>query len=226
MDHPCYKCGHIVEDGKPFCAECGAPQIRVAVPEFAPTGSGSVLPAQRPIFSTDVPQVPGALAASALSPEIVWPRALRVCAIAALISIVVTSLRLVPPLLAAPGAGTLAVILYRRRNPGWRVNAGSGARVGAVTGLLASAVFAVFSAIFVAVLQSGGQVRQAMIEALQQVASRSNDPQVQATLDLLVKPENLAKLILGIVLFILFSIAAGSLAGALTGALLGRGNRP
>jgi uncharacterized protein DUF4199 len=226
MDHPCYKCGHIVEDGKPFCAECGAPQIRVAVPEPAPAGPGSVLPVHQPIFTRDALQVPGALAASALSPEIVWPRALRVCAVAALISIVVTSLRLVPPLLAAPGAGTLAVILYRRRNQGWRVTAGSGARVGAVTGLLASAVFAFFSAIFVAVLQSGGQVRQEMIEALQQVASRSSDPQVQATLDLLVKPENLSKLILGIVLFIFFSIAAGSLAGALTGALLGRGNRP
>jgi hypothetical protein len=49
---------------------------------------------------------------------------------------------------------------------------------------------------------------------------------VQATLDLFVKPENLAKLIPDIVLFILFSIAAGSLAGALTGAFLGRRNRP
>jgi hypothetical protein len=225
MDHPCYKCGNSVEDGKPFCLQCGAPQIRVAMPELAPAGPGSVLPPHPPIFSTDASHVPGALVSS-LSTEIVWPRALRACAIAALISIVVTSLRLVPPLLAVPGAGMLAVILYRRRNPGWRVSAGSGARVGAVTGLLVSAVFAVCCAILVGVLQSGGQVRQEMIEALQQFASRSSDPQVQATLDLFVKPENLAKLIPDIVLFILFSIAAGSLAGALTGAFLGRRNRP
>jgi hypothetical protein len=83
-----------------------------------------------------------------------------------------------------------------------------------------------FFAIFLAVLQAGGQVRQQMIEALQQVASRSNDPQVQATLDLLVKPENVQKLILGMVGFVLISIAAGSIAGALTGAFLGRRNRP
>ncbi len=226
MDHPCYKCGHLVEDGKAFCSQCGAPQIRVIVAEPAPAGLGSVLPPHRPIFSRDAPQVPGVLAASAFSADIVWPRALRVCTIAALVSIVATSLRLLPPMVAALGAGTLAVILYRRRNPGWRVNAGSGARVGALTGILASAVFAVFSAIFVAVMQSGGQVRQEMIEALQQVASRSSDPQVQTTLDLFVKPENLPKLILNIALFILFSIAAGSLAGALTGALMGRRNRP
>jgi uncharacterized membrane protein YfcA len=118
----------------------------------------------------------------------------------------------------------LAVILYRRRNP--RVTARSGAQLGALTSALSSAVFAIFFAIFLAVLQAGGQVRQQMIEALQQVASRSNDPQVQATLDLLVKPENVQKLILGMVGFVLISIAAGSIAGALTGAFLGRRNRP
>ena len=148
----------------------------------------------------------------------------RACAIAAFISIVVMSLRLVPPLLALPAAGSLAVILYHRRNP--RVRARSGAQLGALTSVLSSAVFAIFFAIFLAVLQAGGQVRQQMIEALQQVASRSNDPQVQATLDLLVKPENVQKLVLGMVGFVLISIAAGSIAGALTGAFLGRRNRP
>ena len=42
MDHPCYKCGHSVEDGKPFCLECGAPQIRVAMPEPAAPVAGNV----------------------------------------------------------------------------------------------------------------------------------------------------------------------------------------
>ena len=76
-------------------------------------------------------------------------------------------------------------------------------------------------------LQAGGQVRQQMIDALQQVASRSHDPQVQATLDLLKTSEGLAeKLILSMVGFLLISVAAGSIAGALTGAFLGRKNRP
>ena len=46
MDHPCYKCGHSIEDGKPFCSQCGAPQIRVAMPEpsleLVPAGDGAV----------------------------------------------------------------------------------------------------------------------------------------------------------------------------------------
>jgi uncharacterized membrane protein YczE len=167
------------------------------------------------------------LAVPALSPGIKWSRALRACAIAALISIVVMFLRLVFPLVAALGAGCLAVILYRRRNPAWRVSARSGAQLGAVTGLLSSAVFAVFFVIFLAVLQAGGQFRQQIIEALQQVASRSPDPQIQATLDLLKTPEGLAgKLILGMVGLFFISVAAGSIAGALTGAFFGRRNRP
>ena len=232
MDHPCHKCGHSVEDGKPFCAQCGAPQIRVALPEPAAPFVASNVPAHipaadPPVLSLDPPVTSGSLSVPALSTGIEWPRALRACAIAALISIVVMSLRLMVPPLATLGAGCLAVILYYRRNPTWRVNARSGAQLGAATGLLSSAVFAVFLAILLTLLQAGGQVRQQMIEALQQVASRSHDPQVQATLDLLRTPEGLAaKLILGMAGFLLISIVAGSVAGALTGAFLGRRKRP
>ncbi len=130
------------------------------------------------------------------------------------------------PLLATFGAGVLAVILYYRRNPGWRLNARSGAQIGAVTASLSSAVFVILFAILLSMLQAGGQVRQGTVEALKQAASRSNDPQIQATLEFLLKPENMPKLILGMVGFVLLSIAAGSLAGALTGAFLGRRKRP
>jgi uncharacterized membrane protein YczE len=234
MDHPCYKCGHSIEDGKPFCLQCGAPQIRVLMPEPAvPAVAGSVpsnvsfndAPGNDAhVFPLD-PPIPAPLSRPTLS-GIVWPRALRACAIAALISIVVMLLRLMVPPLATLGAGCLAVILYRRRNPTCRVDARSGAQLGAATGLLSSAVFAVVLAIFLVVLQSGGQARQEMIEALRQVVARSHDSQAQAFLDLLSNPEDLAgKLILGMVGVFLISIAAGSIAGALTGAFLSRRNR-
>jgi hypothetical protein len=229
MDHLCYKCGHSIEDGRPFCLECGAPQIRVAVPEPV-TVTGNVpcngLSAP-PVFSLDPPAVPVPLSAAALSGGIDWPRALRVCAVAALISIVVMTLRLMVPLLATLGAGCLAVVFYRRRNPAWRGGARPGAQLGAVTALFSSGVLAIFSAIVFALLQAGGQTRQQLLDALQQVASRSNDAQMQAALELLKQPEGLAaKLIIGMVGLFLVSVAAGSLAGALTGAFLGRRNRP
>jgi len=78
-----------------------------------------------------------------------------------------------------------------------------------------------------AVLQSGGQLREQVLEGLQQVASRSNDPQMQAFLDVLKKPEDLAaKLTLYTIGTLVISVAAGSIAGALTGAFLSRKNRP
>ena len=217
-----------MEDGKAFCSQCGAPQIRVAVAEVPSASvatnvsSNSLTP-----FSLDPPSVPSSLSVSTLATGIQWGRAVRVCAVAALISLVVMSLRLMVPLLAVLSAGCLAVILYRYRNPAWQASARSGAQLGAVTAILSSAVIAIFSAFAFAVLQAGGQGRQQVLDALQQMASRSSDPQVQAALDLLKNPDGLGtKLILAMVGFLLISVAAGSIAGALTGAFIGRRGRP
>lgn len=232
MDHPCHKCGHSIEDGKPFCAECGAPQIRVATPEPAsPSVAGNVLSEGNATYSLGPPvleqPVPEPLRVPGLFTGIEWARAFRVCAFAALISVVLMSLRLLVPLVAMLGAGFLTVILYRHRNPAWEANARFGAQLGALTALISSGVIAIFSAIAFAVLQAGGQVRDQALQALQQAVARSNDPQMQATLDLLKKPEGLgAKLALAAVGFFVVSVVAGAIAGALTGAFLGRKNRP
>jgi hypothetical protein len=228
MDHPCHKCGHSIEDGKPFCSVCGAPQIRVAMPEpAAPPVGASLASDDHPIFSLDPPVASGTLNATALSPVIKWSQALRACAIAALISALVMAFGLMVPLLAGLGAGFLAVTLYHRWNPAWSVNARSGAQVGALCGLLFFGISAILESLAVALFHTGGQVRQKMLEAVQQAASRSADPQVQAAFERLRTPEGLAAmLILGLVVLCLVSIAAGSVAGALTGAFLGRRNRP
>jgi hypothetical protein len=217
MEHPCYKCGYNVEDGKPFCAHCGAPQIRVAMPEPVPAASG-VSSAELPIIQGD-----GNLA---LSPGIVWPVAIRVCAIAALIGALLTTFEVMVPLFAVLGAAFLAVSLYYRKNPAWLVNGRSGAQVGAVCGMLFFAIAAACESIKVSVFHGGDALRQKMLEALQQAASRSNDPQAQAMLERLKTPEGIAlMLVLGMIFLFIVSIAAGSLAGALTGAFLGRRKR-
>jgi hypothetical protein len=136
------------------------------------------------------------------------------------------ALSLMVPLLAGLGAGCLAVILYHRQNAGWGVNARSGAQLGAVCGVLFFGIGAIFETVVVALFHTGGQVRQKMLEALQQAASRSADPQVQAAFETLKTPEGMALLmVFGLLVLFLISIAAGSLAGALTGAFLGRRNR-
>jgi hypothetical protein len=228
MDHSCYKCEQSVEDGVPFCSHCGAPQIRVAIAEHPPLQpEGSVSTLELPASLMDQPAAQRPLRVPELSRGIDWPRALGACSGAAVISVLAMSLRLLPPLLAELGAGFLAVFIYGYRNPTPLVGARSGARLGALAGLLSSSIIAILSAIAFAVLQAGGEIRQQALDTLQQLASRSKDPQVQAAVDLFKNPDGLAsKLILAAVGFLLFSLVAGSVAGALTGAFLARRNRP
>jgi len=226
MDHPCYKCGYSIADGKPFCSQCGAPQIRVAVPEQAAALEARDISARDlPALSMETASTTEGRRTLALRSGIAWSAGIRASAFAALISIAVMSFRLVAPLLALLCSGILAVTFYNRRNPGPRVNARTGAQLGAVTGLICSGISGIFFAIFMAVLRAGGEIRQELMDRLQQFASRSNDPQVQATFDLLKTPEGLAKVILAMIGFFLISIAAATIAGALTGAFLGRRNR-
>lgn len=87
-------------------------------------------------------------------------------------------------------------------------------------------ISAIFETLATAVFHTGGQLRQKMIEALQQAAARTNDPQVRAAFDTLKTPEGVAlMLVFGLAFLFLVSVAAGSIAGALTGALLGRRKR-
>ena len=226
MDHPCYKCGHSVEDGKPFCSQCGAPQIRVAMPEPVPAIAENVSSNHLPIFSSDQPIGPDVLGRSPLSAAIEWSPALRACATAALVAALIMSLGLMVPPLAALGAGSLAVNLYHRRNSAWSVNARSGAQLGAMCGVLFFGMSAIFETLVVVLFHTGGQVRQKMLEVLQQASSHTNDPQVQAAFDRLKTPEGLAlMMVFGLIFLFLVSIAAASLAGALTGAFLGRRKR-
>jgi hypothetical protein len=229
MDHPCYQCGQTIEDGKPFCLHCGAPQIRVTMPEPLPSSVAGSVSGRDAAFSLgptamDPPAIPS-FRAPVLSTSVDWRRAFWLCAAAALVAVVGTSLRLIGPLIAILASGCLAVILYYRR-PGPVASALTGARIGAVTGLLYSGVLGLFFAIFVVILQAGGELRQQLLESLQQFASRSNDPNVQATFDLLKTQEGLNKLIVGTVGLFLISIVASSLAGAVTGAILSRRRHP
>jgi hypothetical protein len=225
MDHPCHKCGHIVEDGKPFCSQCAAPQIRVTMPDLAPS------PPRLDVSSSDLPifpdssGVPGALRL-ALTAAIDWNRALRSCAIAAVVAALVMGLGLMVPLLAAFGAGFLAVNLYHRSNAAWIVTGRSGAKLGAVCGIFFFAIAALLETIAAAFLHTGGQMREKVMDALQQAATRSNDPQVQAAFEQLKTPEGITlMLVVGVIFLFFVSIAAGSLSGALTGTFLGRGKR-
>lgn len=212
MEHPCYKCGAAVEDGTAFCPQCNAPQIRVGMGESDGELNGSARSSGRAI--------PGGKAA------IEWSQALPATALAGVIAALLMFIPLGAFGLGMMAGGILAVLFYRRRNPGAEVTPGMGARLGAASGALGFGVFAIFTAIEVLVFHSGGQLRAALLEAIQQSAARSSEPQAQQVLEYLKSPPGLALMMgLGlIVMFVVFLILS-SLGGAVGAALLRRRNR-
>ncbi|MGA8762575.1 MAG: hypothetical protein WB562_06760 [Candidatus Sulfotelmatobacter sp.] len=221
MDHPCHKCSQTVEDGVPFCSHCGAPQIRVTIspPAAQPASGADALPTPEHTSAPGDPRIP------AISLPVVWSHAAQPCAVAGAVAVLLTLLGL-NPLVTMLGAGVLAVVFYRYRNPLTMMRAATGARLGALSGLFGFGMSAVLAALYVAVFHKGPEIRNLMLENIQQNAARYSGPQYQAALDLIKSPAGLGfmmafALIFGFVAFLVL----GSLGGALSAAFLGRHDR-
>lgn len=217
MDHPCYKCGQLAEDGVPFCAHCGAPQIRVILPEpvLSPAESSSSL-ATDPGLSVIAPGQP-------LPSQ--WSQALMSCALAALIAALAISLGIIAGI-GMLSAGFLAVVFYRRRRPAAIVKAAFGMVLGAISGIFAFLFVVAFEVVSMFVLRNTAEVRAKLLEFLKQLSQRTTDPQVLAMIDSLKSPGGEASLIVFFLLCLLFGfVIFSSIGGALGGTLLGRRHR-
>jgi len=222
MDHPCHKCGHSIEDGKPFCSECGAPQIRVAIAEPSPDLAASSQAVSA--MDGEVNAFPG-LRASAL--PVRWsqaPSQMAPCALAAGVAALLMFVGL-NPFVAALSAGFLAVSFSRRGRPSG-VRAGMGAKFGALSGLMLFGMSTILETLAVVVLHKGAEIRGQMIDKMQQAASRYPGPEVKPFLEFVNSPDGfaimmVASLVFGCIAFIIL----GSLGGALGGAVLGGRDR-
>ena len=221
MDHPCHKCGHSVEDGKPFCSQCAAPQIRVAVVE--PSGNPALaidrtLPALPIEAETVSLRLPGPFL------SLRWSHAFRPCALAAAVAAVPMFLGL-NPFVAAFGVGFLAVA-FSRRGAGTVITAASGARLGALGGLLLFGISTTVSLFAVAVLHKGAEIREEQLTKLQQWATRYPGPEVQPLLDFVKSPNGFAIMMVAGLIFGLIAFAVlGSCGGALAASFWGRRDR-
>jgi hypothetical protein len=219
MEQPCYKCGQIVEQGIPFCPHCSAPQIRVLVAEppapqplaFAPATAtlqnGDTLPA-----SQTVPVLP-----------MQWSQALKACALAALIALMLVLLRLYPAV-AMLSAGFLAVVFYRQRRPGIPLRAFEGARLGALAGIFFSIIISLFLAFAVTIPDVRAKMQDEAIQGEQKVAAWfPANPNIQASIDQLRTPTGfVTALVEASIVFWVLSILLAGLGGALGGAVFRR----
>lgn len=222
MEQSCYKCGQAVEEGRPFCPHCMAPQIRVMVAE-------PVLPAGTFAESSAPAHASAALPASETVPVLAvpvgWSQALKPCALAAVVASVLMGLGL-NPFVAMVSVGFLAVIFYRQARPTAIIKAANGARLGALSGLLWFAISSVLEALAVLVLHKGPEVQKALSDVIEQASKRTTDPQTLAMLDKLKTPEGHEFLMLFVLVTgFLTAIVLSAVGGALCGTILGRRNK-
>jgi MFS family permease len=222
MEQSCYKCGQLVEEGRPFCPHCAAPQIRVLIPE--------PVAAAAPYAETDgIPQSPRDLPASETVPVLAlpmsWSDALKPCALAALVATILMSLSL-NALVAMLIAGFLAVVFYRQQRPGIEIKPANGARLGAMSGLLWFAMVAILLTVGVLVLHKGPEVQKFFRDGIDQAVLRTSDPQAVEMANWFKTAQGL-QMFMFLVIFIGFiaAIVLGAIGGALGGTIFKRRNK-
>ena len=221
MEQSCYKCRQAVEEGTAFCPHCSAPQIRVVIAEPAAPLAYAAAGAE----SQDSTALPASQIVPVLALPMQWSQALRPCALAALVASLLMSLGL-NPFVAMFSVGFLAVVFYRQSQRGIMIKTSSGAALGALGGLLWFAMSSIFEALVVIFLHKGPELRNELLAKIQQAASQTSDPQVEAVFERFKSQGGLEFLMLmGLVFAFLASIVLGSLGGALGGAILGRRDR-
>jgi len=210
VEHSCYQCAAQVEDGIPFCPKCGAPQIRVAVPEAIAVASAPVHE-ESPISAS-------------LSPDtrLDWSQALPAVAWAVVLAGLVTLLTFGSLGIGMLVAGAISVVFYRRRRAGLNISAGAGARLGALTGTLASALILVALGVAAFVFHKGAGIHAFLLSALEQYAARHPSPQSQQVIDLFNSPEGFA---FGLICTFLVCVAFSSAGGALGAVVFRRRSR-
>ena len=225
MEHSCHKCGAAVEDGVPFCKQCGAPQIRVSGVEASgePQPAGELQHASAPELpevAPALPDLPAFRAASQQARGVQWAHALPGAALAGAFSLLAA---VVPYAAYGPAfmlGGALAVIFYRRRVKDRVPTPPEGARIGAASGGFG---FLFFAVVMVATLvYRPDELRQAMLDKVSQAVARGYDPQkVDQMQQVLKTPAGLTSLVaFGLFMLLLIFVAGSSIGGALYAAWL------
>jgi hypothetical protein len=223
MEQPCYKCGQLLEEGRPFCPHCGAPQIRVVVAE--------TVAAAKPFAEVEgTVQGEAGLPASETVPVLAvpvrWSQAFKPCILAASVASLLMLLGL-NALVGMLSAGFLAVVFYRGGRPGAVLKPGSGARLGIISGLLSFAISAFVVTLAAMVPDLRSRLQQQLIDNVQKVAtSRPGDPRFQTLLEQLKTPEGfITVLLVAGVMLLIVSIVLASFSGAVTAVMLSRRER-
>jgi MFS family permease len=218
VDHPCEKCGAAVEDGRPFCPQCRAPQIHVQFEVPAVDTAAAVNDtADQP--SVGIPQLASFDRSTAMPPGLLdRGNAVRAALKAGLLGVFIGMI----PVLGIVLTGSLGVFFYRRARgtaPALRI----GARVGAAAGVVSFAINSLLIVIRIFSMHGQQEYIDAITKIAQAVGYNTADPVIQASIRNLVSPAGLA---LTFFFGMIFTVTLAAVGGVVAAALFRSSSRP
>jgi hypothetical protein len=211
VEHPCQQCGTTVEDGRPFCPQCRAPQIHVQVAisdaeiaaglNPAPDETAPEISVETRLASSQTRQ---AASGSTMDRGIAVRAALKAGVLGVFIGMI--------PLLGIVLTGALAVFLYRREN-GFTLPAALGSRLGGAAGVVAFAINALLITIQIFVVHAQQKYTDDIMTIAQRFGANTADPEFQAGIHNLFTPAGLAlTFFFGMILTVVLASIGGALA--------------
>ena len=203
----------MVEDGRPFCPQCRAPQIhvQVAVPKAeidaglnpAPGELSPEIPAETGLASSRT-RPAGSTMAGTIDRGIAVRAALKAGVLGVFIGMI--------PFLGIMLTGALGVFFYRREN-GFALPAALGARVGGAAGVVAFAINALLITIRIFLFHAQQEYVDAILKVAQRFGANAADPDIQASIHNLFTPSGLAlTLFFGMIVTVALASVGGALA--------------
>lgn len=226
----------MIDEGTPFCPHCGAPQIRVRIPETPESSPPPPPPNDSPAFVPGTPAEmqpparPIPLSAIQLpNDRVPWRQALRPIILGGVIILAgsMIPLGIAWNILVVAGGAMLAVAFFRRQ-PWASLNLRPliGAKIGAAAALFSCALSAIFLGL--GCLFDGPEIRRQFIDRLQTTQAQFGDPRTSEMFKTIIEkvntPEGFATIItVGVAFSCLFFLVLGAAGGALGASLMQRG---
>lgn len=200
----------MVEDGRPFCPQCRAPQIHVALPE---SGFAAI---EQSSSQQNSPQE--------FSPEILEPSQTRPVATigtfdrgiatraAIKAGVLGFFLGMLLPFIAIVLAGGLAVFFYRRES-GFVLSAALASRIGGAAGVVAVAIQSVLFTVYIFIFHRQQDYIDSVTRFVHSVGGDASASDIQASIRSLFTPAGLIVTLFFVMIFaVLLSSAGGALA--------------
>jgi|HubBroStandDraft_1064217.scaffolds.fasta_scaffold00749_15 hypothetical protein len=207
-----------VEDGRPFCPQCRAPQIhvQVAIPDAEIAVGLNPAP---DVLAPEIPQsgyfgrpnvTSGMMTAgSTMDSRVAVRAALKAGVLGFFLGMLV-------PFVAIVLAGALAVFFYRRES-GFVLPAALASRIGGAAGVVAVAVQSFFFALWIFVLHRQKEYIDSVTRFVHSVGGDASIPDIQASIRSLFTP---AGLVIGLFFMMIIGVVLASVGGALASVFL------